>query len=348
MKQLALYFFSLLLIISCATVEPTVIEDAEGINYDVSSAQIKLESRDIIKEDKANIDTPTTLIKEINLNEVKTTIAYNFNSKDLYQVRIDDLSFIAISEDNNSKLEAAYYLKNEDGLLTIVSNNSFSTISMDASIEINVFSKDNEGYIDYILSTLSSIEDRSLFTSNEEYLQFFNHKAGIIGENKLFTASYPESSERLNEIFSLARKYSIKTIINYSGSIIESGEFNIINVSNAHDLFTSMVENKGPYLIFSKPDSNTSLVVALLEALMGARLSAIEDCYMRYFESKYSLSESDYRYNIIKDAFTNNLKMITGASELEDKALLHLSVSYLKNSLSLTTNDISSLRLALR
>lgn len=345
MKQLALYFFSLLLLISCATVEP-IIENPEGINYDVSSAQIKLDSSDIIKTEQPI--QKTRIIESINGKEIKTTIPFTFNSKDLYEVKIDELSFIAASEDNNSLLTAAYYLKNENGLLTIISNNDFSAISLDSNIEINVFSKDKEGYIEYILSTLKPVEDRSLFTSNEEYLQFFNHKAGIIGENKLFTASYPESSERLNEIFSLARKYSIKTIINYSGSIIESGEFHIINVNNAHDLFTSMVENKGPYLIFSKPDSNTSLIVALLEALMGARLSAIEDCYMRYFESKYSLSKSDYRYNIIKDEFTNKLKMITGASELEDKALLHLSVNYLKNSLSLTTNDISSLRLALR
>ena len=346
MKQLALYFFSLLLLISCATVEPIIIESPEGINYDVSSAQIKLDSSDIIKTEQPI--QKTRIIESINGKEIKTTIPFTFNSKDLYEVKIDELSFIAISEDNNSLLSAAYYLKNENGFLTIISSNDFSYLNLDSNVEISVFSKDKDGYIEYILSTLNPVEDKSLFTSNEEYLQFFNHKAGIIGENKLFTASYPESSERLNEIFSLARKYSIKTIINYSGSIMESGEFNIINVNNAHDLFISMADNKGPYLIFSKPDSNTSLVVALLEALMGARLSAIEDCYMRYFESKYSLSKSDYRYNIIKDAFTNNLKMITGASELEDKALLHLSVNYLKNSLSLTTNDISSLRLALR
>ena len=42
------------------------------------------------------------------------------------------------------------------------------------------------------------------------------------------------------------------------------GEFKIFNVTNAHDVIVSMLENKGPYLIFSKPDSNTSLIVALL------------------------------------------------------------------------------------
>ena len=52
MKQLALYFFSLLLLISCATVEPIIIESPEGINYDVSSAQIKLDSSDIIKTEQ--------------------------------------------------------------------------------------------------------------------------------------------------------------------------------------------------------------------------------------------------------------------------------------------------------
>ena len=69
---------------------------------------------------------------------------------------------------------------------------------------------------------------------------------------------------------------------------------------------------------------------------------------MHYFESKYSLTVSDRRHEIIVSWFERELKKITGASALEDKALLHLSVSYLKNNLSLTTNDISSLRLALR
>ena len=78
MKQLALYFFSLLLLISCATVEPIIIESPEGINYDVSSAQIKLDSSDIIKTEQPI--QKTRIIESINGKEIKTTIPFTFNS----------------------------------------------------------------------------------------------------------------------------------------------------------------------------------------------------------------------------------------------------------------------------
>ena len=343
MKQFALSIFIVLLFISCTTTNKEITTES-GITYDLSDTTIKLSPSNIVK----NEDNEDYIIKSISNYEIKTSLDFSYNKNELYEVQIGNQTFIAAVENTKITLNALYYLKDDDGKLTITSNKPFNGITIKDDINIILFSQDKEKYINYIFSTLIECNDRALFDSDEEYLQFFKHEGGILGDNTLYTVSYPEDSDKLVKIFELARKHEINTIINFSGSIIESGEFKIFNVTNAHDVIVSMLENKGPYLIFSKPDSNTSLIVALLESLMGARLSNIEDCYMRYFESKYTLSKSDYRYKIIKDEFISNLKMITGASELEDKSLLHFSVNYLKNSLSLTTNDISGLRLALR
>ena len=344
MKQFALSILIVLLFISCSTTKQEITTIEDGIDYDLSATNIKLSPENLVK----NEEIESHIIQAISTYEIKTSLEFTFNKNELYEVQIGNQIFIAAVENPKILLDASYYLLNDDGKLTITSNKPFSGITIYDDVNIILFSQDKEKYMNFILSSLVECNDRSLFSSDEEYLQFFTHEGGILGKNVLYTVSYPENGEKLAKIFETARKHEINTIINFSGSVIESGEFKICNVTNAHDLIISMLENKGPYLIFSKPDSNTSLVVALLESLMGARLSNIEDCYMRYFESKYSLSKSDYRYKIIKDEFVSKLKMITGASELEDKNLLHFSVNYLKNSLSLTTNDISGLRLALR
>ena len=345
MKQFALSIFIIFLFISCASTNQEIPPIENGIDYDLSSTVVKLSPEILVKD---NSEEKILDIISISSYEIKTSIDFTFNNNELYEVQIGTQEFVASVEDTKLLLDASYYLKNDKGKLTITSNKPFSGITIFDKVHIILLSHDKEKYINYIFSTLDECDDRALFNSDEEYLQFFEHDGGILGDNVLFTVSYPEDNNKLNLIFELARKHSIKTIINFSGSVVESGEFKVCNVTNAHDLMIEILNNKGPYLIFSKPDSNTSLVVALLESLMGARLVNIEDCYMRYFESRYSLTKDDYRYNIIKEAFTSNLKMITGASELVDKSLLHFSVNYLKNSLSLTTNDISGLRLALR
>ena len=345
MKQFAVVLLSFLFLISCASTQVLPSED-EGITYDMESMKIKLSEKNLIKEEEPQKD-----IKSLSQNTIETNIPSDsvLTSKaGLYLVKIANQQYVASTKDEDKLLQSSFTVSDSDGFITIESKKPITGVSINDSVSVSVYSEDMEGYMDYIFDTLRSSENRSLYTSDEEFVQFFNHKAGIIGENRLYTASYPTTDERLSIITELAEEYGIKTVINYSEKDFQVGSCDVYQVSDPRQLVLTLIDTEGPYLIISKPDMNTSLVMALLEALAGARLETIEECFMKYFGSKYSLSSSDRRYEIIRSWFERELMKITGASELEDKALLHLSVGYLKNNLSLTTNDISSLRLALR
>ncbi|MGN0906315.1 MAG: hypothetical protein ACI4NM_04145 [Bullifex sp.] len=331
--------------ISCASTQSIPAED-EGITYDMESMKIKLSEKDLIKEEEPQRD-----IRTLDRNTIATNIPSDSvlsSNAELYLVRIANQQYVASRTEENTLLESSFTIRDDDGFITIESKKPFTGIGINDSVSVSVYSEDMDGYMEYIFSTLKTTDVRALYPSDEEYVQFFNHKSGIIGEGKLYTATFPTSDEKLEIITALAAKYGIRTVINYSDRSFEIGSCEVYQVSDPRQLVLTLIDTEGPYLIISKPDTNTSLVMALLEALAGTRLDAIEECFMRYFESKYSLTNSDRRYDIIRSWFERELMKITGASALEDKALLHLSVSYLKNNLSLTTNDISSLRLALR
>lgn len=345
MKQFAVILLSFLLLISCTSTQNAQPEE-DGISYDMESMKIQLTEKNLIKEEEPQRD-----IRSLSDNIIETNIPSSdvlSSTADLYLVNIANRQYVASVKEDEALLQASFTVRDDEGFITIESKKPITGVSINDSVSVSVYSDDMEGYMDYIFSTLKSSDNRALYPSDEEYMQFFNHKAGIIGENKLYTASYPTTDARLSIITSLAEKYGIRTVINYSEKDFQVGSCDVYRVSDPRQLVLTLIDTEGPYLIISKPDTNTSLVMALLEALAGSRLETIEECFMHYFESKYSLSVSDRRHEIIVSWFERELKKITGASALEDKALLHLSVSYLKNNLSLTTNDISSLRLALR
>ena len=213
MKQFAVILLSFLLLISCTSTQNAQPEE-DGISYDMESMKIQLTEKNLIKEEEPQRD-----IRSLSDNIIETNIPSSdvlSSTADLYLVNIANRQYVASVKEDEALLQASFTVRDDEGFITIESKKPITGVSINDSVSVSVYSDDMEGYMDYIFSTLKSSENRALYVSDEEYVQFFNHKTGIIGENKLYTASYPTTDARLSIITSLAEKYGIRTVINFS------------------------------------------------------------------------------------------------------------------------------------
>ena len=213
MKQFAVILLSFLLLISCTSTQNAQPEE-DGISYDMESMKIQLTEKNLIKEEEPQRD-----IRSLSDNIIETNIPSSdvlSSTADLYLVNIANRQYVASVKEDEALLQASFTVRDDEGFITIESKKPITGVSINDSVSVSVYSDDMEGYMDYIFSTLKSSENRAHYVSDEEYVQFFNHKTGIIGENKLYTASYPTTDARLSIITSLAEKYGIRTVINFS------------------------------------------------------------------------------------------------------------------------------------
>ncbi|MDO4545281.1 MAG: SAM-dependent chlorinase/fluorinase [Bacillota bacterium] len=237
------------------------------------------------------------------------------------------------------------------------------------------------GYHDeYLIHHLERTNDRTDYTSDQEFANFRNIAYGKLGENALFRSSSPVNNELGRSAYAddLAEAAGVQTVMNladsnemietyftdagfdspYYRSLYEKGQVKALQlgmdfstadfrsgVAEGMRFFTSQ---EGPYLVHcTEGKDRCGFVSALLSCFMGASYDEVEGDYMQTYINYYHLSVGSEQYEaVIESNFVPILQIITGAGEGEDMTDMDLAAAaeeYLAD-IGLSKKEISSLK----
>ena len=196
-------------------------------------------------------------------------------------------------------------------------------------------------------------DDRSLFTSDEEFANFRSISMNAVRENTLYRAASPcdDQHNRASYTDELIKNVGVRFILNladdenkikdymngdgfnspYFAGLYEAGNVMpvALNMNIGSQEFkeriaqglTAMAEAEGPYLVHcTEGKDRTGFVCMLLEALAGADYESMEKDYMITYANYYHITEEKDpdRYRIIvEDVFIPLIQSMAGDETLD-------------------------------
>ena len=209
----------------------------------------------------------------------------------------------------------------------IYAKNNFNE-NTKATITINKEGKYKE--IEDTLS-ISYSDDRSQYTSDEQFANFREIRAGLMEPGLIYRGASPidNSRKRTEIVDSLLEKNNIKynidladkesaiggskyTIHDYFKGLQNKNKVVFLGMAAAYKaedfankmktLFESMLNNDGPYYIHClEGKDRTGYVCMVLEALCGATYQELIDDYFITYKNYYGIEKGTKKYDVIKE-----------------------------------------------
>jgi protein tyrosine/serine phosphatase len=216
---------------------------------------------------------------------------------------------------------------------------------------------------------------RPEISDDAQSVNFREIRAGQIAPNVLFRSSHPIQNDKQEPVIAmLASQYRIATVINladtHSGllrkshfapwydrlfldkKIIAVGmDFSITSDSNKQKLKKALefiIRTERPYLIHCHAGvDRTGFVSMVLESLMGAAIDEISNDYLKSFNSTFESSIHEHSNKADSLLVLRLLSVMYEHLTITDQNLQAVTELYLKNTIGLSDEEISQLKLKL-
>ncbi|MDR1772598.1 MAG: tyrosine-protein phosphatase [Hungatella sp.] len=274
---------------------------------------------------------------------------------------------------------------NEDIILAINLGSFAETYGTAVNDQVTITLSKKGGYLDeYEVRQLKRTNNRDDYSSDEVFANFREAAFGSIAPGRLYRSSNPINPEigRNQYAMRLTKDAGVNVIFNLSETAEEVGAHlradangglayykGLNDIGNVYALgmgldlqsedfkqklavvLREMSEKKGPYLIHCvEGKDRTGFVVALLEALMGAKYWEIKTDYMESFVNFYHVPVAPGQYDRIgNNNILESMRQMAGISKgssLKGVDLSKAAESYIK-SIGLTDDEIQKLRVNL-
>lgn len=216
---------------------------------------------------------------------------------------------------------------------------------------------------------------RANASTDSQFTNFRQVAMGSIAKGKLYRSAAPIiNDERSSIINVLAERAGIESVIglkegsianipasgiSYFVSLAQNGKVNMVNMDSSFgpefipalkSALLAIINSKGPYLITDiNGMDRTGAVCAVIEALCGASFSEIADDYMQSYTNFYGFEKGSDAYNQILASAQPLVNIFTNGKPITERTRpMSAAISFLRNTVGLTTDEIASLRLALR
>ncbi len=356
-KNLAyLVFVSLLiaLLISCASTGDMDYSIELESEKEITPANLVLNGKNT-KEEAISTSSPETTVilpeervigivdgEAVTNVSIEEALAAGFDFLDIITITSEDVTITAPIVENTDVInQGEYYITLKEGNAVIGKKGEDSGLKINMPISFSL--SQQKGFeTEYIM--------RNLYPVNTSLTGFYEYEAASMKKGHLYTVYAPLVNEENHRVFlELLKKHEIKTIINFSeAAYLEGVNLQIYQPKDVAEALHMVISSDDPYLIIVGSDEISRTFPALLEALMGARLEQIASDCIRPYANYYGIEEGSSAYNLLDSILTSYFCDMNNGEVPRDKSLLALAVDYLKNGLGFKTDEIASVRLALR
>lgn len=274
---------------------------------------------------------------------------------------VDDHSFFISANEQNVK----FGIRNDD---------SKTILNATIDDEITISLKTEFGFlVELEVKYLETSLDRDDYSTDEAFANFRQIDLGSINSSTLYRSCSPVAfSSRSSYTTELAQKAGIKNIVNLANNyetlknslellpnswyenLYEDGNVVLVNMNDDYNetefglkiaqALKFIANNEGPYLIHcGSGKSRTGFIFVLIEALMGANQSEIEDDFMLSYSNYYNIQKGTYQYNYIKQAPYKMLAAVADGITLDSSNFQLIANNYLEK-IGLTKQEIESLK----
>ncbi len=283
---------------------------------------------------------------------------------------------------------SVFVAKGSDG--AVVGVFSGPTISAEVGDKITVrYDGKCEGY-SYMTALKYMETDIDKFSNMEDYANFYELTGGDLAPGRVYRSysifmdeNVPSKSWYVNQF---AEEHGIAHMImlpysesdlegtpewfdgTYGQKLIDEGSYTAVDMSPAdmftnpqktRDVFSAIIDNDGPYLLFCECGKDrTGLMCILIQGLCGASNEEIRDSYMKSFENLYLIEEGTESYRAVQHLTYEHMIYLLAHPDMGDRPYLidwsdldisgidvsSTVISYLKGTIGLTDEQISLVR----
>ncbi len=382
-KYAAIMLLITLLLFSCSTTETTTTAEIITPIVEEKAEEIVIATPAIEEAEIVSEHFITSISKYGNCMtnlDFETLAKEGVEYGDVFTVTIGSITFEApvVSAYSDVDLGKPLIKATENGIELAINMGSLANqagIKEGAEFSFELTGKGQ--YADeYMIRHLVRSEDRTDYATDEIFANFREVNTTGISANKLYRSCSPILPEttRSPYAYSLMEQAGIEAVINLSNSKEEVEEYaasyplyeqlynegKVIALNMGVDYndpeFTAklkegllfLAEQETPILIHcNEGKDRAGFTVALIEALAGASTDEIIEDYVKSFENYYNIEKGSEQYEKIASIIVDFFTTINGGKSVGQKPL-NATVSYLKNTVGLSTNDLTTIRLMLR
>lgn len=358
-----------LLMISCSTVRPEVSipEPAPVVVAPVyASVQGTIATVDKYGNVATDIASDTMAAAGYELGDVVTI---SVGANDI------DAPFVGTYSDVD---RGAFLLRPTNGIIALAMSydNFAGKTGTEEGMSVTLSMAEKAGYLnEYEIRHLEKSEERSDYASDPIFANFRNVVMGKIPAGRLYRGCNPVLDDaRAPYAAKLVEKARIRTVINLADSeesmapnlpgapyyrqLVNDGKVIALNMgidfndpaftAKLKDGLLFMVANEGSYYIHcNEGKDRAGMVVALLEALMGATVQEISDDYMVTYMNYFNVAKDDAKYPIIAKIITDLFIQMNGGAPVNDANIQGVAENYIIQTVGLTADQVQTLKVRL-
>ncbi len=369
-EQLLVMMLTLcLLLISCSTVRPEVSipEPAPVVVAPVyASVQGTIATVDKYGNVATDIASDTMAAAGYELGDVVTI---SVGANDI------DAPFVGTYSDVD---RGAFLLRPTNGIIALAMSydNFAGKTGTEEGMTVTLSMAEKAGYLnEYEIRHLEKSEERSDYASDPIFANFRNVVMGKIPAGRLYRGCNPVLDDaRAPYAAKLVEKAQIRTVINLADSeesmapnlpaapyyrqLVDDGKVIALNMgidfndpaftAKLKDGLLFMIDHEGSYYIHcNEGKDRAGMVVALLEALMGATVQEISDDYMVTYMNYFNVTKGDAKYPIIAKIITDLFIQMNGGAPVTDANIQGVAENYIIQTVGLTADQVQTLKVRL-
>lgn len=369
-EQLLVMMLTLcLLMISCRTVRPEVSipEPAPVVVTPVyASVQGTIATVDKYGNVATDIASDSMAAAGYELGDVVTI---SVGANDI------DAPFVGTYSDVD---RGAFLLRPTNGIIALAMSydNFAGKMGTEEGMSVTLSMAEKAGYLnEYEIRHLEKSEERSDYASDPIFANFRDVVMGKIPAGRLYRGCNPVLDDARGPYAAeLVEKARIRTVVNLADSeesmapnlpgapyyqqMVDDGRVIALNMgidfndpaftAKLKDGLLFMVANEGSYYIHcNEGKDRAGMVVALLEALMGATVQEISDDYMVTYMNYFNVAKGDAKYPIIAKIITDLFIQMNGGAPVNDANIQGVAENYIIQTVGLTADQVQTLKVRL-
>lgn len=272
----------------------------------------------------------------------------------------------------------AFLVRPTNGIIALAMSydNFAGKTGTEEGMPVTLAMAEKAGYLnEYEIRHLEKSEERTDYASDPMFANFRNVTMGKLPAERLYRGCNPVLDDaRAPYAAKLVEEARIQTIINladsaesmapnlpaapYYQSLVNKGNVIALNmgidfndpafIAKLKDGLLFMIDHEGPYFIHcNEGKDRAGMVVALLEALMGATVQQVSDDYMITYMNYFHVAKTDAKYPIIARIITDLFTQMNGGTPVTDANIQNIAETYLIQTVGLSADQVQALKVRL-
>lgn len=269
----------------------------------------------------------------------------------------------------------AFLVRPTNGIIALAMSydNFAGKTGTEAGMPVTLAMAEKAGYLnEYEIRHLEKSEERTDYASDPVFANFRNVTMGKLPAGRLYRGCNPVLNDaRAPYAAKLVEEARIQTIINladseesmapnlpaapYYQSLVNKGNVIALNmgidfndtafIAKLKDGLLFMIDHEEPYFIHcNEGKDRAGMVVALLEALMGATVQQVSDDYMITYMNYFHVAKTDAKYPIIARIITDLFTQMNGGTPVTDANIQNIAETYLIQTVGLSADQVQALK----